>query len=77
MNALLPGYAIVRFDSHPTLEVGEDSFTVKRVVWDPDLADAEAARLNELNADKGASYSVQYTRVDRPTQADLERERTS
>jgi hypothetical protein len=33
------------------------------------LAEAEVQRLQELNADKGARYLWQYTRVDRRSSA--------
>jgi hypothetical protein len=58
-----PGYAIIRVD----LDVKDDEarFTVRRIVWSEELAEAEVQRLQELNADKGARYLWQYTRVDR------------
>jgi hypothetical protein len=60
---LTPAYAIVRVD----LDVKDDEarFTVRRIVWSEELAEAEVQRLQELNADKGARYLWQYTRVDR------------
>ena len=58
-----PAYAIIRVD----LDVEDDEarFTVRRIVWNEELAEAEVQRLQELNADKGARYLWQYTRVDR------------
>jgi hypothetical protein len=58
-----PAYAIIRVD----LDVKDDEarFTVRRIVWSEELAEAEVQRLQELNADKGARYLWQYTRVDR------------
>ena len=58
-----PAYAIIRVD----LDVKDDEarFTVRRIVWNEELAEAEVQRLQELNADKGARYLWQYTRVDR------------
>jgi hypothetical protein len=58
-----PAYAIIRID----LDVQDDEarFTVRRIVWSEELAEAEVERLQELNADKGARYVWQYTRVDR------------
>jgi hypothetical protein len=58
-----PAYAIIRVD----LDVKDDEarFTVRRIVWSEELAEAEVQRLKELNADKGARYLWQYTRVDR------------
>jgi hypothetical protein len=62
VSGLDPAYAIIRVD----LDVTDDAarFTVRRVVWSEELADAEVQRLQELNADKGARYLWQYTRVD-------------
>jgi hypothetical protein len=58
-----PAYAIVRVD----LDVKDDEarFTVRRIVCSEELAEAEVQRLQELNADKGARYLWQFTRVDR------------
>jgi hypothetical protein len=49
-----PAYAIIRVD----LDVKDDEarFTVRRIVWSMELAEAEVQRLQELNADKGARY---------------------
>ena len=57
-----PAYAIIRVD----LDVKDDAarFIVRRIVWSEELAEAEVQRLQELNADKGARYLWQYTRVD-------------
>ncbi len=62
-----PAYAIIRVD----LDVKDDEarFTVRRIVWSEELAEAEVQRLQELNADKGCRYLWQYTRVDRRTPA--------
>jgi hypothetical protein len=62
-----PAYAIIRVD----LDVDDDEarFTVRRIVWSEELAEAEVRRLQELNADKGARYLWQYTRVDRRSSA--------
>jgi len=58
-----PAYAIIRVD----LDVKDDEarFTVRRIVWSEELAEAEVRRLQELNEEKGARYLWQYTRVDR------------
>lgn len=61
-------YAVVRLD----LDAGEreHEVTVKEVVWSLELAQAEVARLNELNAEKGSRYFWRATRlVRRPRQA--------
>jgi hypothetical protein len=63
------GYAIIRLDLDPVY-TDEDRYTVKRVVWSEDEADAEVARLNEVNADKNCRYFWQYTRVVRKHQAE-------
>jgi hypothetical protein len=62
-----PAYAIIRVD----LDVEDDEarFTVRRIVWSEELAEAEVQRLQALNADKGARYLWQYTRVDRRSSA--------
>jgi hypothetical protein len=39
--------------------------TVRRIVWDEEVAESEVRRLSELNADKKCSYLWQFTRVDR------------
>jgi len=56
-----PAFAIVRIDAD--VQNDEDRFTVTRVVWDEAFADSEVARLNELNAPKGARYFWQATRA--------------
>jgi hypothetical protein len=63
MRDVDPAYAIIRVD----LDGKDDEarFTVRRIVWSEELAEAEVQRLKELNADKGARYLWQYTRVDR------------
>lgn len=54
-------FAIVRLD---TYEDGECRlFTVKEIVETLAEAEAEVARLNQLNRDKGAVYSYQATRL--------------
>ena len=54
-------YAIVRYDRFQ--EPSEQSFTVKEVVTTQAMAEAEVNRLNELNADKNATYFWQLTRL--------------
>jgi hypothetical protein len=63
MKDVDPAYAIIRVD-HDT-PTDEERFTVRHIVWDEELAEAEVQRLTELNADKSCSYFWQYTRVDR------------
>lgn len=54
-------FAIVRVDAD-MLEP-ENQFTVTKVVRSESFAASEAARLNALNASKGARYFVQVTRL--------------
>jgi hypothetical protein len=64
MESFIPGFAILRIDLD--YEAHEDRLTVRRVVWDQALAEAEVQRLNDLNAGKDCRYFWQYTRVDAP-----------
>jgi hypothetical protein len=58
-------YAIIRLDTYlQGVAADADRVTVKRVMWDKNEAEAEAARLNALVGDDGQEYYVQYTRVD-------------
>ncbi|HEY3551924.1 MAG TPA: hypothetical protein VGK69_12810 [Gaiellaceae bacterium] len=63
MKDFEPAYAIVRVDRDASAD--EERFTVRRIVWDEELAEAEVRRLSESNADKNCAYFWQYTRVDR------------
>ena len=57
-------YAIVRYEADagencpPNLRV-----TVKEIVLDLQVAEAEVRRLNDLNQDKGSIYFFQVTRI--------------
>lgn len=64
MKDVEAAYAVVRVDN----EAPSDAlrFTVRRIVWDEALVEAEVRRLSKLNADKSCRYFWQYTRVDRP-----------
>jgi|GEM_PF-1541857 len=63
----LHAYAIVRYDAFHGGETAiDDKITIKKIVVDPDYAAAEVKRLNELNADKGAHYFWQITRIEQP-----------
>ena len=55
-------YAVVRIDNYPTDEL-ENNITIKEIVWSLEEAEAEVARLNELNASKGCRYFWQSTRL--------------
>ena len=60
-------FAIVRVEgslfSDEMVPVG-NRITVKRILWNLDVAEKEVRRLNELNGDKGCVYFWQATRVD-------------
>jgi len=64
-------FAILRYETGSEQGVPIDlRVTVKKVVLDPDRADEEVRRLNELNGDKGAYYFCQVTRFeDAPVEA--------
>lgn len=57
-------YAVLRFD--PEMPSLEHQVTVKEVLSSQELAEAEVARLNALNAAKGCRYSWQATRLFAP-----------
>lgn len=60
-----PAYAVLRFDDYLG-EVEhhlEERVTVVKVVLTVEEAEAEVARLNELNASKGSRYVWQTTRL--------------
>ena len=59
-------FAVVRVDMFHGLEVPAESLVVvKKVVWTQEVAEAEVARLNHLNQDKGCVYFWQITRLER------------
>ena len=57
-----PVYAVVRIDDYPSGTL-ENCITIKEIVWSAEEAEAEVARLNELNRSKGCRYFWQYTRL--------------
>ncbi len=57
-------YAVIRLD--PAMGELEHQVTVKEVVWGLELAQAEVARLNQLNGAKGCRYVWQATRLYPP-----------
>jgi hypothetical protein len=57
-----PVYAVVRIDDYPS-ETLENCITIKEIVWSLEEAEAEVARLNELNRSKRCRYFWQYTRL--------------
>jgi hypothetical protein len=73
-------YAIVRFDYfHHDLDAEnvENAISITKVVWDMDTAQAEVARLNEVNKDKDCIYFWQTTRLQRRDASNNESKRTS
>ncbi len=59
-------YAIVRFETDAASSVPiELRITVKKIVLDPNVAEAEVQRLNELNQGKGSYYFTQVTRMEK------------
>lgn len=59
------GYAIVRVDDYFGPETPtERRVTVKKIVFDPDEAEREVDRLNNLQDADGSRYFLQITRID-------------
>lgn len=61
-------YAIVRFDFYHheiDTENVKNAIAITKVVWDRDTAEAEVARLNELNKDKDCIYFWRAARLQR------------
>ena len=61
MNEKRHVYAIIRLDR--LISTPEDAVTVTKIVSSLDFAKSEVARLNKLNASKGATYFWQTTRM--------------
>lgn len=58
-------YAIIRYESDADEMTPIDlRVTVKKVVCDPDYAEKEVQRLNELNKERGSHYFYQVTRFE-------------
>lgn len=58
-------YAILRYETDADVSTPIDlRITVKKVVIDPQYAEREVKRLNELNKDKGSYYFCQVTRFE-------------
>jgi hypothetical protein len=56
----------VRIDDYDIAGIPKESLiTVKEVWLSLEQAKSEVARLNALNAEEGAHYFVQYTRLER------------
>jgi hypothetical protein len=55
-------FAVLRFDP-PWVEDAEQGVTVVKVMRSQAEAEAETARLNDLNGDKGCRYVLQATRL--------------
>lgn len=56
-------YAVVRIDLPVSSGDPHDSVAVVKVYPSRETAEGEAARLNEVNADKHCTYSVHATRM--------------
>jgi hypothetical protein len=58
-------YAILRYETDADEKAPIDlRITVKKVVVDPQYAEREVKRLNELNRDRAAYYFCQVTRFE-------------
>jgi hypothetical protein len=58
-------FAIVRVDKFQESTVApENKITVKKIVWDENIARSEVDRLNAINKEKNCSYFWQVTRVE-------------
>jgi hypothetical protein len=61
-----PAFPVVRIDGDDNPEIPRESLiTVKEVWLSADRAEAEVARLKELNSDKRIRYFMQYTHLER------------
>ncbi len=57
---------MVRIDEYDIPGIPKDHLvTVKEVWWSKEQADAEAVRLNAVNADKSVRYFTYYAKVER------------
>ena len=56
-------YALVRIDLPVDQTLPENSVAVVKVLCSQDLAQQEAARLNEVNKDKGCLYVIYTSRL--------------
>lgn len=60
-------YAVLRYDAHlEETSAPEGRFTVKEIVRDLEIAQAEVERLNRLNGHKNCRYYWQTTRLFGP-----------
>ncbi len=58
-------YAVVRYDQDCEDAPMDLRVRVVKVVADPQFADREVARLNELNGEKGCYYFASVTRIEK------------
>jgi len=59
-------FAIIRVDDFHDLEVSpETKITITKIVLTRETAEAEVARLNKLNSNKGCIYFYTITRIER------------
>jgi hypothetical protein len=62
-----PAFAIVRLDLFHEADIRSEPevlVTVKKIVWDREVAESEVLRLSRLNDDKDVTYFSTYTRVE-------------
>ena len=74
MQDFMPAFAVIRVYRDQLREPATDeelellcngTIAVVRIYWKRETAQAEAERLNSLNAEKGAFYCCQHTRVQK------------
>jgi hypothetical protein len=61
-----PGWAVVRIDEYDIAGIPKDQLVTVKEIWlSEEQADAEVARLNEINGDKSHRYFSYYVKVER------------
>jgi hypothetical protein len=64
---VIHGFAVVRADDPDNINKPiEWRVTLKRIVFERNIAEAEAVRLNNLNANNGCQYFCQHARIELP-----------
>ena len=58
-----PVFVVLRYDAFQVGAPPQESVTIKEVVRSQDIAEAEVARLNSLNAEKDVRYWWKYARL--------------
>jgi hypothetical protein len=63
-----PGWAVLRIDEYDIPGIPKDQLVTVKEVWlSEEQADAEVARLNEINGDKSTHYFSSEVTVERET----------